>query len=70
MYQSEDQSQIITLMEQLQKMKFLKGRLVEEYIKKAREMKNQLVGIVEKLGDKSMTQLLLNGLSKNYDSII
>jgi hypothetical protein len=53
-FQSGDQFQILTLTSQLQTMRLAEGGSVEEYIKKAREIKNRLVSMGESVGDKSM----------------
>jgi hypothetical protein len=46
-FQSGDQSQILTLTSQLQMMRLAEGGSVEEYIKRAREIKNQLASMGE-----------------------
>ena len=65
-----DQSQILTLMSQLQSLKMSEGGSVEEYIKKAQELKNRLSSMGERLSDKNVNQTLLNGLPRSYESTI
>jgi hypothetical protein len=69
-YQSGDQSQVLTLLGQLQTMKLSEGGLVEEYIKRARELKNRQATMGETVSDKSLIQLVLNGLPRSYESTI
>jgi len=69
-FQSGDQSQILTLMSQLQSLKMNEGGSVEEYIKKARELKNKLSDMGEKLSDRNVNQIILNGLPRSYESTI
>ena len=57
-------------MSQLQSLKMSEGGSVEEYIKKARELKNCLSSMGERLSDKNVNQTLLNGLSRSYESTI
>ena len=45
-YQAGDQNQVLTVLKQLQQMRIAEGGSVEEYLKKAREMKNWLARIV------------------------
>ena len=65
-----DQSQILTLMSQLQLLKLTKGGTVDEYLKKARELKNRLGNMGEKLSDRNVNQIVLNGLPRSYESTI
>ena len=51
-------------------MKLFEGGLVEEYIKRAKELKNKLATMGEIVSHKSLTQLVLNGLPRSYKSII
>ena len=69
-YASGDQSQILGLTGQLQNTRLSKGESIEDYIKKAREIKNRLGGMGEKFYDKSLAQLLLNGLPCSFESTI
>jgi hypothetical protein len=69
-FQAGDQSQILTLTGQLQTMRLTEGGSIEDYIKKARGTKNRLVSMGKTIGDKSLTQLLLNGLPRSYESTI
>ena len=65
-----DQSQILTLMGQLQSLRMHEGGSVEEYIKKAQELKNRLSSMGERLMDKNINQLVLNGLPRFFESLI
>ena len=65
-----DQSQILTLMGQLQSLKMKEDGSVEEYIKRARELKNRLGNMGEKLSDRNVNQMVLNGLPRSYEGTI
>ena len=65
-FNSGDQSQILTLMEQLQSLKLNEGSNIEDYIRKARELKNRLSSMEEWLSD----QIVLNGLQRSSESTI
>ena len=69
-FHSGDQSQILTLMSQLQSLKLTEGGAVDEYLKKARELKNRLGNMGEKLSDRNVNQIVLNGLPRSYESTI
>ena len=70
LFSTGDQSQILTLMSQLQTIRLSKGGSIEDYIKKARELKNRLASIGETISDRALTQLVLNGLSRSFESTI
>jgi len=57
-------------MGQLQLLKMKEGRSVEEYVKRTRELKNQLGNMGEKLLDRNVNQLVLNGLPRSFESMI
>ena len=69
-FHSGDQSQILTLMSQLQSLKLTEGGAVDEYLKKARELKNRLGNMGEKLSDCNVNQIVLNRLPRSYESTI
>ena len=69
-FHSGDQSQILTLMSQLQSLKLTERGAVDEYLKKARELKNRLGNMGEKLSDRNVNQIVLNGLPRSYESTI
>ena len=69
-FNAGDQSQILTLMGQLQSLRMHEGGSVEEYIKKARELKNRLSSMDERLTDRNINQLVLNGLPRSFKSLI
>jgi hypothetical protein len=54
-FQFGDQSQILGLMSQLQSIKLMEGGSVEDYIKKARELKNRLASMGETVIDRNLT---------------
>jgi hypothetical protein len=54
-FQSGDQSQILGLMSQLQSIKLMEGGSVEDYIKKARELKNRLASMGKTVTDRNLT---------------
>ena len=57
-------------MGQLQSLKMSEGSAVEEYIKKARELKNRLSSMGDKLSDRNINQIVMNGLPRSYESTI
>lgn len=69
-FHSGDQSQILTLMGQLQTLKMNEGGSVEDYLKRARELKNRLGSMGEKLSDRNVNQIVLNGLPRSYEGTI
>ena len=50
-FNSRDQSQILTLMGQLQSLKLSEGGNIEDYVRKAKELKNRLSSMGERLSD-------------------
>ena len=58
------------LMEQLQTIRLTKGGSIEDYIKKARELMNRLASMGETISDRALTQLVFNGLPRNFESMI
>ena len=69
-FNSGDQSQILTLMGQLHSLKLNEGDAVEDYVKKARELKNRLTSMGERLSDRNINQIVMNGLPRSYESTI
>ena len=69
-FNSGDQSQILTLMGQLQSLKLNEGGNIEEYVRKARELKNRLSSMGERVSDRNVNQIVLNGLLRSYESTI
>ena len=69
-FNSGDQSQVLTLMSQLQSMRMQEGGSVEDYVKKVRELRNRLLNMGERITDKSLNQLVLNGLPLSFESLI
>ena len=69
-FNSGDQSQILTLMGQLQSLKLSEGGAIEDYIRKARELKNHLTSMGERLSDRNINQIVMNGLPRSYESTI
>ena len=69
-YQSGDQSQVLTLTSQLHSIKLSEGGSVEDYIKKTREIRNRLTSMGETISDKTMIQIVLNGLPCSYVNTI
>ena len=69
-FNSGDQSQILTLMGQLQLLKLNEGGNIEDYIRKARKLKNQLSSMGERLSDRNVNQIVLNELPRSYESTI
>jgi hypothetical protein len=69
-FSAGDQNKILTLMGQLQTIRLPEGGSVKDYIKKARELKNQLASMGETFSDRALTQLVLNGLPRSFESTI
>ena len=69
-FNSRDQSQILTLMGQLQSLKLSEEGAIKDYIRKARELKNRLTSMGERLSDRNINQIVMNGLPRSYKSTI
>ena len=69
-FNSGDQSPILTLMGQLHSLKLNEGDAVEDYVKKARELKSRLTSVGERLSDHNFNQIVMNGLPRSYESTI
>lgn len=70
MFSSGDLSQVLTLTTQLQTMKLAEGASVEDYIKRARELKNRLKSMGEKIEDRQLNRMVLTGLPRSYQSVV
>ena len=57
-------------MGQLHLLKLNEGDTVEDYVKKARELKNRLTSMGERLSDCNINQIVMNGLPRSYESTI
>jgi len=62
MYQFGNQSQILTLISQLQVIRLSKKGSMEDYIKKTLELQNHLISMGESIFNKIMIQIILKGL--------
>jgi hypothetical protein len=51
-------------------MKLAKGGSIEDYIKKARELKNHLASMDKTVSDKALIPLVLNNLPRSFESTI
>ena len=69
-FNSGDQSQILTIMGQLQTLRMNEGDSIEDYVKKARELKNRLHSMGERITDRNVNQMVMNGLPRSFESII
>jgi hypothetical protein len=69
-FHSGDQGQVLGLISQLTTMRLAEGASVEDYLKRARELRNKLVSMGETVTDKTLCQLTLNGLPRSYESTI
>ena len=69
-FNSGDQSQILTIMGQLQTLRMNEGDSIEEYVKKTRELKNRLHSMGERITDRNVNQMVMNGLPRSFESII
>ena len=69
-FNSGDQSQILTIMGQLQTLRMNEGDSIEDYVKKARELKNRLHSMGERITDQNVNQMVMNGLPRSFESII
>ena len=54
----------------MQQMKMAEGGSVEEYLKKAREIRNRVTNMEETITSKALIQLVLNGLPHSFESTI
>jgi len=57
-------------MSQLQPIRLPEDGLVEDYLKKARELQNRLASMGEAISNKTMIQIVLNGLPRSYEATI
>lgn len=69
-FSAGDQNQILMLMGHLQTIRLSKRGSVEDYNKKARELNNRLASMGKTVSDKALTQLVLNGLPRSFESTI
>lgn len=69
-FASGDHSHVLTLVSQLQTLKLSEGSSVEDYVRRARELKNRLASMGERLSDKHLNQVVLNGLPRSFESIV
>lgn len=69
-FNARDQSQILTVMGQLQSLCMTEESSIEDYIKKARELKNRLSNMGERLVDRNINQIVMNGLPRSCESLI
>ena len=69
-FNSGDQSQILTIMGQLQTLRMNEGDSIEDYVKKARELKNRLHNMGERITDRNVNQMVMNKLPRSFESII
>jgi hypothetical protein len=47
-----------------------KGGMMEEYLRKARELKNKLVALRDPVVDRTLAQIVMNGLPRSYEFVI
>ena len=57
-------------MGQLQTLRMNEGDSIEDYVKKARELKNRLHSMGERITDRNVNQMVMNGLPRSFESII
>lgn len=46
------------------------GSSIEDYTKKARELQNRLYSMGERISDRNLNQIVLNGLPRSFESTI
>ena len=69
-YQSQDASNLLMYQSQLHSLKMLEGGVMEEYLRKARELKNKLAALGDPVVDRTLVQIVLNGLPRSYEFVI
>ena len=69
-FHSGDQGQVLGLISQLTTMRLAEGVPVEDYHKRARELRNKLISMEETVTDITLCQLTLNGLPRSFESTI
>ena len=69
-FQSGDQALILSLTNQLNNIKMQEGGVMEEYLRRAREIRNRLINMGERITNRHMKQVILNGLPRSYDSTV
>ena len=69
-YHSQDASNSPMYQSQLHSLRMLEGGEMEEYLRKARELKNKLAALGDPVADKTLVQIVLNGLPRSYEFII
>ena len=70
LYAAGDKPQKLMLKAQLNSLKMEEGGSVDEYLKKARELRNRLTAMGEKIPDSDLNGIVLNGLPLSYESMV
>nr|PNR54317.1 hypothetical protein PHYPA_007994 [Physcomitrium patens] len=70
LYQNGDPFIVLFVTNQLNQMKMPEGGVMEEYLNKARELKNCLAAWEELVFDHRLVQVVLNSLPRSYEYII
>ena len=69
-YSAGDKTQVLNLMGQIATLKMTEGGSVDEYVKKARELRDCLINMGQTMDDAHLNQIILNGLPRSYDTTI
>ena len=69
-YQSQDASNLLMYQSQLHSMRMFEGGVMEEYLMSVRELKNSLATLGDPVPDRTLVQMVLNGLPRSYEFVI
>lgn len=69
-YHSKDASNLLMYQSQLHSLKMSEGGVMEEYLRRARELKNKLAALGDPVVDRTLVQIVLNGLPRSYEFVI
>lgn len=70
MFGAGNQQQIMLLMSKLHNMTMEEGEEVNTYLSEAMDIRNQLRAFGEKVEDKTLNNIVLNGLPRSYEMVI
>ena len=61
-YHSQDASNLLMYQSQLHSLRMSEGGMMEEYLRKARELKNKLTTLGDPVEDRTLVQIVLKGV--------
>lgn len=70
LYQNGDPSMVLFVTNQLHQIKLSEEGLMEDYLNKARELKNRMMALGELVSDCTLVQAVFNGLPQSYEYVI